>query len=83
MIKITKDVVKNPVKVKRMGKMKPLETGRIVGGKYDKHIVMRTFCIRHFEVMDLSDPGVKHCWDKEDSDEYVEPLDAVITLEIS
>jgi len=51
-------------KVIKMGDMKPLEVGEIVGAgsDYCGHKVMRTASVNGFEVIDLSEMKANICW---------------------
>jgi hypothetical protein len=64
MLKII-DSVKVRDSVIEMKDMKPLQVGIIVdvpSGDYHNHYVMRTASREKFEVMNLTNAGVGHCW---------------------
>jgi len=56
------------VNAKRLIDMQPLELGVIISDcpEYKDHVVMRTASERNFEVMDLTNPGAHHCFEKQD-----------------
>jgi hypothetical protein len=45
-----------------MSEMEPGQLGRILAGRHEHHIVMRTLSTEDVEIMDLSDPTPDSCW---------------------
>ena len=65
-----------------MKDMMPLQIGKIV---HNDRIVMRTASTSHFEVMDLSVPGLNSCWQDKTNDILVELFapDVAINIKVN
>ena len=61
MITVTEN---DKTKTINMGNMKTLDIGRIRGGEYEGHVVMRTASTDKFEVMNMTESRTDVCWTK-------------------